>query len=515
MGLRDKIFIRSLALVYFLAFSSLAFQVTGLMGEHGILPAGALLTKLKSQTVNLAEAWNILPTIFIFNSSDGFLKTVAYLGIIASILLFIKLKSSQRLALMTSLFVFYLSFVNIGQVFFGFQWDVLLLETGFLTAMYCFFYRYDFARTIFIFLYRLLVFKLMLMSGLVKLTSQDPNWANLNAMSFHYLTQPLPNPLSFFMHQLGTGFHKITCALMFGVELICPFFIFMNSRLRSFAGVAFIGLMLMIFLTGNYCFFNLLVIALCVWLFDENTLVKFIPKASIKLKFFKTPVDILNFKINERLSRMGIISDSLGQKFFRIMLRLFLVIILLYYIIANAFIILSRAPLSKTQSMIAFQQASKLTNFIQNYHIINAYGLFAIMTTKRYEIIIQGAEYITGQIAPGNWLDYEFYWKPGDPSKIPQQVAPYQPRIDWQMWFAALSNYQSQPWFVNLCIRILENEKEVVKLLKYNPFPKEAPRYLRAIVYEYKFNSLENYSKTGMIWSRELKGIYLPAIETR
>ena len=512
MGLRDKIFIRSLALVYFLAFSSLAFQVTGLLGAHGILPASDLLQKIKSQTINLSQCLNILPTIFWFNSSDSFLKLSCYIGIIGSILLFTKLKSWQRLGLVFLLFLLYLSFVNIGQVFFGFQWDVLLIETGFLTVLYCFFYRYNFARPVFSFLYRLLVFKLMFMSGLVKLTSQDPNWTNLEALSYHYLTQPLPNPLSFFIHQFGSGFHKISCALMFGIELILPFFIFINSRLRSFAGLSFIALMLAIMLTGNYCFFNILVIVLCVWLFDENTLVKFIPKTSIKLKFFKTPIDILNFKINERLSRMGIISDNLWQKLFKIILRLILVFILAYYILVNIFIIISRAPISETQRLIAFQQYSKLSQPIERLHIINPYGLFAVMTTVRHEIIIQGAKHIPGELAPGNWQDYEFYWKPGDPSKSPQQVAPYQPRLDWQMWFAALSNYQSQPWFVNFCIRLLENESEVLKLIQHNPFPDQAPGYLRAIVYEYKFNSLENYSKTGMAWTREQKGFYLHPI---
>jgi hypothetical protein len=161
MGLRDKIFIRSLALVYFLAFSSLAFQVTGLLGAHGILPASDLLQKIKSQTINLSQCLNILPTIFWFNSSDSFLKLSCYIGIIGSILLFTKLKSSQRLGLVFLLFLLYLSFVNIGQVFFGFQWDVLLIETGFLTVLYCFFYRYDFARPVFCFLYRLFFFKII------------------------------------------------------------------------------------------------------------------------------------------------------------------------------------------------------------------------------------------------------------------------------------------------------------------------------------------------------------------
>jgi hypothetical protein len=514
MGLRDRIFFRSLGLVYFLAFGSLIFQIKGLIGVNGILPVSDLLSSVRQSSSGFANFLQ-LPTIFWLNSSDEFMRVICIVAIFLSVALFLKLRIWQQTAIMFLLYVFYLSFINVGQNFLSFQWDVLLLETGFLSVLYLVFYRSELARKVFIWLFRLLIFKLMLMSGLVKFSSGDAAWANMTALSYHYLTQPLPNPISFFVYQLPIWFHWCSCVLMFVIELIIPWLIFMGRRPRIWAALAFTALMLMVIVTGNYCFFNLLTIALCLWLVDDEWLEGFLPVKKFNSQFFANPMEILNFKIKERLLRLGFASEDFAQKSFRLLAHVFILLIFLYYSVVHSCLIISRAPIPLSCRVPFAQLSETLLVPVQNFHLISPYGLFAIMTTIRNEIVIQGANDVPGQLALSDWLDYEFYWKPGDTKAMPSQVAPYQPRLDWQMWFAALSDYRAQAWFVNFCIRILQNNKDVLHLLKNNPYPDAAPKYIRAVVYEYKFNDLETYARSGEPWQRDLKELYLPAISLR
>lgn len=514
MGLRDKIFFRSLAIVYFLAFGSLYMQIKGLIGAGGILPVRDFLASVK-QSLGANEYWYKLPTLFWLNSSDEFMRTICLIAILLSVVFFMRLRIWQQALIMFLLYAFYLSFVNVAQDFMSFQWDVLLLETGFLGFVYLAFYNYEFARKIITWMFWILIFRLMLMSGLVKLASGDPSWTNLSALSYHYQTQPLPNPLSFFVHQLPFWFHQLSCAVMFVIELLIPLCILMGRNARLIAGLSFLGLMLVVIATGNYCFFNLLTIALCLWLVDDDWLYNFVPSNNSGFQFFRNPTDILSFKIKERLARLGLVGETRLEQLRKIVFRLLILVFFVYYLASSTCFLVSRSPLPEQCRNQAAKLVSTLTQSLQGLHVINPYGLFAIMTTVRNEIVIQGANDVPGQLALSDWLDYEFYWKPGDIKSLPQQVAPYQPRLDWQMWFAALSNYQSQPWFVNLCVRILENKQDVLKLIKVNPYTDKAPKYIRAVVYEYKFNDLETYSRTGEVWKRELKGLYLPAISLR
>ena len=313
----------------------------------------------------------------------------------------------------------------------------------------------------------------MLMSGLVKIFSGDWSWIDCTALNYHYFTQPLPNPLSFFVHQLPKEFHMVSCVLMFIIELIVPFFIFFGRRLRVFAAYAFIGLQVLILLSGNYGFFNLLTLVLCFSLFD----------------FVKVNIGKFRFKKTFKLVSISI---------------------LVVYSLISSSLILMRM---KVPEYFA-KPAQLYFKLLGPFHLCNPYGLFAVMTKSRPEIVIQGGKRISAELGI-EWKDYKFKYKPGDLKSLPMQIAPLQPRLDWQMWFAALSNYQQNPWFVNLARKLLENDPDVTNLLAVNPFKESRPDMIRALIFDYEFNKLDEYMKTGEIWKRIYKGVYLPEVSLR
>jgi len=348
----------------------------------------------------------------------------------------------------------------------AFQWDVLLLETGFLAI---FFAPWPLGRekpspppTVMLWLLRWLAFRLMFLSGLVKLTSGDPTWRNLTALQFHYQTQPLPNPIAWYAHQLPASVHKFACAGMFGIELLLPFFIFAPWRLvRAAAGTLLIAFQLAIVATGNYTFFNWLTIALCLLVFGE---------------YFPKPV--------WRREAPGIL------------------------------LALALVPLSLIETAVRFR--ADLPEWIEQpigwampFHVVNSYGLFAVMTTTRPEIIVEGSH--DGE----QWAAYEFPHKPGDPRRAPTWVAPHQPRLDWQMWFAALSGPQRTPWFHRFVIRLLEGSPDVLRLLRNNPFPGRPPKYVRARLFEYRFTTPQERAATKDWWYRTPRGSYFPPVSLK
>lgn len=473
----QDLFIRALGVIYFIAFGSLLTQIKGLIGKNGILPIAESMPFIKQA---LAGQIYKFPTLFWFNTSDQFIILLLILGIIFSSLLVLNL--IPRLALFLN-FVIYLSFTLAARNFLSFQWDILLLETGFLAFFLLLFRVGSFGNSLALFSLRFLLFKLMFMSGLVKLSSGDSSWHNLTALNYHYETQPIPNPISFYAHQLPEQIQKISTVIMFLIELALPWFIFCgrNARIIAFAGLTI--LQLLIIATGNYCFFNLLTIALCFLLVDDGFIKKYMP-----FLLWGTVNQDIKARSQAKLSPLSFLPSSI-----------FIVVFCLIFPI-NIFYI-NRAYKRQT---IMPKYLKQIVQYIQPFHIANPYGLFAVMTTKRNEIIIEGSN--DGQ----NWQAYEFKWKPGDTSRIPAQVAPHQPRLDWQMWFAALGNYRQQKWFQNFVNELLNGSPEVLKLLEKNPFPNHPPKYIRALFYEYKFTDLETQKKTSQYWKRELKSLYMP-----
>jgi lipase maturation factor 1 len=469
-------FLRTLALIYLAAFWSLNSQIMGLAGHNGIVPATQAMSNVRAYAgqQNLGVSRYFLePTLCWISASDRFLRGLCVVGMAASVLLLFGIASPLCVA---ALWLLYLSLTTVCGVFLQFQWDNLLLETGLLAILlgpFNLFSRPARERDpslIIVWLFRWLLFRLMFQSGCVKLLSGDSLWRNLTALSVHYETQPLPTWIGWYAHQLPMWAQKSSCALMFFVELVVPFLIFAPRRVRMWAVPPLVGLQVVIMLTGNYCFFNWLTIALCLFLVDDQILRRPWPSAAPLSK------------------------------------RLLLVRNVAFGVVAAVLALLSLLPLmsmfglrSWPRPVIAMYQAAA------PFRSVNGYGLFAVMTPSRPEIIVEGSN--DGQ----RWLRYEFKYKPGELNRRPQFVAPHQPRLDWQMWFAALGDYHGNPWFVNFCIRLLQGRPEVLALLEKNPFPDSPPKYIRASVYDYRFTGFGSRDW----WRRELKGGYLPPISLK
>ena len=467
----QSLFLRVLAIVYVAAFASLAVQITGLIGARGILPIEEFF-KAATQAFGGA-AFLKVPTIFWWGSSDAMLRGACWAGVALSALLFAGV--FQRAALVL-LFALYLSLSSAGQDFLSFQWDSLLLEAGFLAIFLG-------RAKIVVWLFRWLVFRLNFLSGSVKLLSHDETWRNLTALDYHYHTQPLPNVLAWYADKFPARLQHFSTLMVLVIEIGAPFLIFAPRRLRHFGATCLIGLQVLILMTGNYAFFNLLTIALCLFLFDDRAFKKW-PVASGQWPVAQKP--------DGRQLLTGHRPLDTGHFFSAALTALILTLSLTRMI--GTFAGEEPEPLRTIESALS------------PFQIVSSYGLFAVMTTSRPEIIMEGSN--DGE----TWLAYEFRYKPGDPRTAPRWVAPHQPRLDWQMWFAALGNARSNPWFVSFALRLLEGSPPVLALLEKNPFPDHPPRYLRALVYEYTFTDLETHRRTGDWWQREPRGTYLPAV---
>ena len=452
------LFTRVLGILFMIAFVSFGVQVRGLIGSQGILPVASYLEAVKN-TVG-SSSFVDAPTIFWWRHSDGALEWTCWIG--AALALTCACGFFQQ-ALFAVIFVLYLSLVTAGQVFMGYQWDFLLLECAFLAI----FLTPSWPR---VWLCQWLLFRLMFESGCVKLLSHDPVWANLTALSYHYQTQPLPTPLAWYAFQLPMWFQKMSTAFLFVVELLVPFLVFGPRRMKQFAAGAFIVLQLLIMLTGNYTCFNLLAMSLCLFLFDDHFWGRF-----------------------QRVKRA---TDSMRSR----VLSAALVILVL--VVSGVEIV---TMFSETVPAVGQALVSGLSPF----GVVNSYGLFASMTTVRIEIEVQGSN-------DGNtWETYTFRYKPGDPSRAPRWVAPHQPRLDWQMWFAALGNYRDNPWFSNFMYRLLSASPDVLRLVEKDPFAGHRPKYVRALAFEYRFSDIHYKETTQMWWQKEPKGMYFPPSSLR
>ncbi len=479
-SLASWLFMRLLGVAYFFAFLSLATQVLGLMGSNGgILPAREFLEMVEAR-VGLERYW-FFPTLAWLNSSDAALRAMSIGGAVGSVLLILDV---TPLPVSSVLWVLYLSLVTVGQDFLAFQWDNLLLEAGFLAILMAPWHLWPralrksspprFARWLLWFL----LFRLMFSSGVVKLTSGDPTWRNLTALEYHYYTQPLPTVFAWYIHLAPAWFQQASVIFMFFVEMAVPFLIFAPRLWRFVGGGLLILLQLLIVLTGNYAYFNLLTIALCLLLFDDAFLARFFPHA-----------------LAERLC-----AHLPGPR--RFSLRRWLTMPFAVILFAAGLLQLADLLAIQWLPSAAFQMLADL----QPLRISNGYGLFAIMTTSRHEIVIEGSN--DGE----TWLDYEFKYKPGDLHRAPRWVQPFQPRLDWQMWFAALGDYRSSPWFGQLMLRLLEGSPHVLNLFERNPFPHAPPKYVRAVIYDYQFTSWSERRLQGDWWRRRLLGDYFPVV---
>ena len=323
-----------------------------------------------------------------------------------------------------------------------------------------------------------LLFRLMFSSGMVKLASGDPNWRNLTALDYHYYTQPLPTPIAWYVHLAPAWFQHGSVVFLFFVELVVPFLIYAPRLWRHAGAGLLILLQVLIALTGNYAFFNLLTIALCLLLFDDAALASVFPRVIIervRAPTFST--------LPSRLRRWATAPIAL-------------------IILAAGLLQLADLLSIRWLPRPTFQLVSEL----EPLRLVNSYGLFAVMTTSRPEIIVQGSN--DGE----TWVDYEFKFKAGDLHRPPGWAEPFQPRLDWQMWFAALGDYRSSPWFSQLMLRLLEGSPPVLDLLARNPFSQSPPKYVRAMLYDYRFTNWSERRAQSEWWHRRLLGGYFPAV---
>lgn len=485
------LFLRALGLVYLIAFVSLWTQVTGLIGHNGILPADQLMSGVKQQCERQgigAERYYLMPTLCWFGSSDAFLNGLCAGGAVLAVLLFAGVAPVPCLGL---LWLGYLSLVIVGRDFLGFQWDCLLLEAGFLAIFLAPLQllprpgREAPPSRLFIWLLRFLLFKLMFSSGCVKLLSGDPNWRNLTALTFHYQTQPLPPWTAWYANLLPVWFQKLSCAMLFGIEVGAPFLIFMPRRFRFLGAGLLGGLQSLILITGNYTFFNWLTLALCLFLLDDIVLTRVVPRrlaASFpSLVWQPRKGDAFLWPVMPRaVAAAALLAAS---------------------IFTLAITLGCRSPLLTPLGWV--------TGKLEPFRSVNNYGLFAVMTTERNEIVVEGSDDGT------NWLAYEFKYKPGDVKHRPAFVAPMQPRLDWQMWFAALGTYEQNRWFEGFCVRLMQGSPDVLALLAKNPFPSHPPKHIRAQFYNYRFTDSAEHRSTGAWWHREFIGEYMPTVSLR
>lgn len=476
----SRIFLAALGLVHLVAFISLGLQVRGLAGERGILPAAPWLERL-GERMGWERLYHV-PTLAWVDAGDTALWLMCLAGALASVLL---AAGIAPLLSAGSCWILYLSLSRAVRLFLGFQWDTLLLEAGLLGA-FLFpsgwrlrSWRARSPSPVVLFLLRWLLFRLMLGSGIAKLGGGDPVWRDLTALAYHYETQPLPTWTAWFMHQLPGWIHGLSALIMFGAELAAPLLIFAPRRLRHAGFLGLAGLQTVLLATGNFAFFNWLSLALCLVLLDETAWPRFLRGTLPEEEGALAP-------------RRPVLR-ALGR------------------VLAAAVVVVSGSIQAQRAFLVEAVPAPvrKAGEWLAPFRSLNTYGLFVNMTTERPEITIEGT--LDGR----DWREIPFRWKPGDPSRRPAFVAPHQPRLDWQMWFAALGSCRRNPWVIALMQRIMEGSPEVLALLGPDPFRGRPPTALRAVLWDYRFTTPEERRATGDWWIRARKGLYCPVVSLR
>lgn len=455
-------FPRLLGLIYFFTFGALTLQIQGLIGERGILPLGFFLSNIKSNYKN--KAFWMVPTLFWWNSSNLALRAVTVLGTALSLCLLLGFFPPVMLFI---LYILYLSITSAGQEFLSFGWEGFLLEitvNAFLLSLTVI------PNTMVWISINFLLFRFHIQAGAVKLQSRDKTWRDNSAIWHHYLTQPLPNAVAWYMQKLPQWVHRASCVIMFVCELAVPFGIFFGENIRLITFVGLFGLQFFIWATGNLSFLNHLTVVFCMLLLNNTALeaIGFTAPAPIQ-----TP-----FALDVALTAMASVLLALQ-------------IVRFYH------------------HFFPLPLFAKILRPFDPFHIVNRYGLFAVMTTKRYEIIVEGS------MDGVEWKEYLFYYKPSELDRRPRRISPYQPRLDWQAWFLPFSKFGSERWFTSFLGHLLQGTPDVVDLLRYNPFPEKPPKFVRAQAYDYVFTSAEEKKSTGCWWKRTYAGVYSPPISLK
>jgi hypothetical protein len=450
---------RALAVVSFVAFLVARNQFPALLGERGLLPVPRFL-----RLVPFRRA----PGLFHLRYSDRLLRGVAWMGMIVSLALAAGVPQAGpagvSMAAWLLVYALYLSIVNVGQTFYAFGWESLLLEATFLAAFL------GPARSAppvtMIWIFRWLLFRLELGAGLIKIRG-DPCWRNFTCLYYHHETQPMPNPLSWYFHRLPRIVHRLEVLGNHVLQLVVPFGLFAPQPVASVAALAIVVHQSWLILSGNFSWLNFLTVTLAASAFSGGWIGRIVPGEPGALAPSPLWHDAVVLAVTAGVAA------------------------------------LSWWPARNLCSRRQLMNAS-----FNRLHLVNTYGAFGSITRERYEVVVEGSEDPEG--GPGSWREYEFKGKPGDPRRRPPQVAPYHLRLDWLMWFAAMSTPLAHPWIVVLCERLLEGDRATLRLLRRNPFPDRPPALVRASLYRYRFTTWRERRATGCWWARELVGTYLP-----
>ncbi len=470
--------LRLLGLVYFVAFLSLAHQVLPLIGQHGLSPAESYLPRVVEHYGSSTEALLQRPTLFWLGISDGLLITLAYVGAGLSLAVLLGFANAILLA---SIWLLYLSFVHIGQTWYGYGWEIQLLETGFLAIFLCpLLDGRPFPRrappTAVIWLFRWLAFRIMFGAGLIKIRG-DACWRDLTCLDYHYETQPIPNPLSRVLHFMPGWFQKAGVLLNHFAELIAPWFVFGTRLARHVAGAVLVTFQVVLILSGNLSFLNWLTIIPALACFDDSLLRRLVPRRMLR-----------------RAERAAAEALPSRPQLVTVIGLVLLVAVLSYNPVRN---------------LISDRQIMN-TSF-DRLHLVNTYGAFGSVGRRRQEIVFEGTD--DELVGMGTqWTAYEFKCKPGDPYRRPCIISPYHYRLDWQIWFAAMSDPNRHGWTVHLVWKLLHNDAGALSLLANDPFPERPPRHIRAVLYEYEFAPLGD--PEGRWWKRTRVGPWLPPLST-
>lgn len=453
---------RLLGFIYLFAIGAFLLQIRGLIGKNGILPVKQYLDYFR--VYSSKKRYFYIPSLFWFNSSDKALMGLTIFGTCISIVLILGYFPALCLAL---LFVIYLSIVSVGQDFLSFGWESFLLEITFYTFWISLTPIPNLMTWINL---NFLLFRFHIQAGAVKLQSRDYAWRDLTALAFHYQSQPLPNTWAWYVYKWPTAFHKTSTLFMFFAELIVPFGLFLTDEIRAITGLILIAFQCIIWFTGNFSFLNHLTAVFCIIAFNNYY-----------LSIFQDPPIVY--------STYGIMDYFLS-------------------FIGLGFLILQSVRLWH-HFQPYHHVMSKWLDWFSTLHLVNRYGLFAIMTKKRYEIVIEGSE-------DGiEWKEYLCWYKPSEITRRPRRISPFQPRLDWQMWFLPFDDFESSTWFHQFLYHILKGNPEVLKLLRYNPFPNQPPKYIRALMYDYQFSTKQQKKEHGWWWQRELMGQFSGVLKLR
>lgn len=455
--------------------ASVAFwaQMPGLVGQRGLWPAADTFAWLREHS----SFWSA-PSLAWLSATDPMLHALCGASVALSVLLIANLAPR---AVLLGLYVVWQSLLEAGGPFLKFQWDILLAESFFWSV----FYAPSGARPGLAFeqpaqsWQRLLVwflgFKVAFCSGVVKLASGDPAWRDLTALAYHHWTQPLPNPVSYLASLWGDPIQRLLCALVFLFELVLPLAAFGPLVAKRVAGASLCALQVWVFATGNFAYFNLLSFALAIPLLDDAALRQLAPTSwALPAEPDRAPPTEARWRRNVGWALCGVLILGSTWSF-----------------------------VGRRSDAGFWRSLSPVFEPIDPFNLIGAYGAFAVMTKTRPEIILEGS-------ADGaEWRAYEFPWKPGRTDRMPKQVAPWQPRLDWQMWFAALGPCQQSPWLLSLQRHLLLGTPEVLALMAHDPFPEAPPKRLRSVIYQYRYAEL---SAKGQWWTRTPQGPFCPEV---